>query len=267
MTKMLSTQTVEQEVPARRYWRRHASRTGSWWPWGWLPVISLICVFVYGYVETAPAIEAQTAERVRTNLEAHGWQNLSVVADGQDVLIRGIGNEFDRDRILAWAQNTACATWIAGERICPNTVEVALTPPNGAGNDSVSALSAKLHNFSFIERDDELVLSGVVPSADVRDAIIAVAESAYLSGSYSSFLDDLIVSNETATDGFDWAVDRAWPFLRALDDGQVEWRSGRFSVSGSAPASTAEGIRSAFNTAAFPTRLGVLDLVEIAGAD
>lgn len=254
----LSSNRRELIKVSKRYWRRRDRKAG-WSPAGWLPLFGLVVVFGYGIVRSAPAIEAQTADQVAAVLRENGLQDFSVQADGQEVLIRADGQaaqdvqDSSEALVRSWAGDAVCTTWVAGRRVCPNSVRVEFAEivPLDAVPESV----ARFHDFSFHIADANLVLSGEVPSDAARSAIVAAARS--ISGSVT---DELNVTDETPTDGFDWAVDRAWPMLTALQSGQVQWRSGSFSVTGRVPAADEADVRRLFAAAAYPNRLGTLTI-------
>ena len=242
----------------RVYYRRALHREG--WGWaGWLPLIGLLAVFGYGVVQTAPAIEAATAAEVRDSLAGFGLEDFEVEANGQSVMVRAAGPQSRADEIDAWAASSACDTWIAGEQICPLDVRVQMSGVPEPTTAPVAAEPAapvrRFHDFSFSESDGVLTLTGEVPSEATRQAILATARQ-----NYATVNDSLSVSGEAPTDGFDWAVDRVWPTLSALNDGVIAWQYGQFSVSGEVVGASVEDVRRSLATAAFSERLGDLSL-------
>ncbi len=248
----------------RRYWRRDEMASARLWPWVWIPLLGLILVFLYGLFVTAPAMEAQTSEQVRLALRDGGLADFSVEADGQHVLVRAAGFDADAARIRDLAGGAACDTWIAPQLTCPTDVRVELTePPTVAVEPELEpepvpvdpAPAERLHDFDFNRTDESILLSGVVPSEAARAAIVAQAGTRF-----ATVNDELSVSGDPATAGFQWAVDRAWPILSATTDSEISWRDGLFSVSGSVSAADAQRVREMFASTDFPARLGQLNL-------
>ena len=189
-------------------------------------------------------------------MDANGVRDFQVHADGQEVLVRAAGSEADGALVRALAGSVACDTWVAGRRVCPNSVRVQMTAPVEVAIASAGPAAApRLHDFSFTKRDGALVLTGEVPDGVAQTSIVMAA--AVIS---DNVVDELNVSNEPATDAFDWAVDRAWPILSALAEGEVAWRDGLFTASGRAIAGQDDAIRSDFATVAYRNRLGTLRL-------
>jgi outer membrane protein OmpA-like peptidoglycan-associated protein len=253
------SQVYSQSV-RRTYWRRRDPRAG--WGWsGWLPLAGLVGVFAYGIFQTAPAIEAQTAAEVRSALEVEGLEQFDVEADGQDVLIRARGSDAQAAGISALARVTACDTWIAGPRTCPRDVRVQMSG-EAQVEDPVSETLPRFHNFNFRESGGVLTLDGEVPDEATRQAIVSAARE-----SFSTVIDNLRVTGELPTDGFDWAVDRAWPALTVIRDAEVGWLNGRLSVSGEVTGNDVADVRRSLSTAAFSDRLGAVNLREAATAE
>ena len=248
-----SSESTTAQTLRKRYWRRKESPAG-WGPAGWLPLLGLLILFAWGTIRTAPAIEAQTAEQVRSTLTKAGVQDFTVEADGQEVLVRADGNNALSAQLRTWAGDTACNTWIAGERICPNTVRVEMSGAAGA----LPTAADRHHNFSIEESGDSVVLRGEVPNDRTRTAMLSTARE-----HYGSVIDQLTVSDQRATDGYDWAVDRALPLLASIDEAVVDWRDGKLSASGRVGRVDEPTIRRNFTSTAYTGRLGVLDLESV----
>ena len=231
----------------RRYWRRDdATRRGVW-----LPILGLILAFAYGLFVTAPAIEAQTTAQVRLTLLENDLAGFSVEGDGQRILVAATGTEADAARIREWAASAGCDTWIAEQLTCPTDIRVELIEPDPV----VAAPVERFHNFVFRRTGNSIVLSGEVPSAADRAAIVALANARF-----ETVTDELRVSDERATAGYRWAADRAWPMLAATNDSEASWRNGLFALTGTVAASEEQNVRDAFASGGFQGRLGQLSL-------
>lgn len=239
------------EVWTRRYWRRREDGPEPWSPAGWLPLLGLILLFAFAAFRTAPAIEAQTQERVHNALTNYGAENLVVDVNGQEVSVTASGNAGYGAQLKAVAVDTACSTWIAGEQICPNTVQVTTT----GGVAELPAPADRYHNITLKEMGNSLTLRGEVPDELTRANLVATAERRY-----ASVVDQLTVTNERPREAFDWAVDRALPLLVSVEDATVNWQDGVLSAAGRVGSIDADTIRGGFANTAYPDRLGELSL-------
>ena len=252
---MVSSSSSTSSRTTTQYWQRRTTGREGWWPWGALPLIGLAALLLYGLFQTAPAIEADTAERVRDKLSARGLTNFTVEADGQEVLIRANGSDADAERVSYLASTANCDTWIAGQRVCPSSVRVEMSGSNAPVTPQRASALPRFHNFDLRETGSSLVVTGEVPNENTRTAILSAAQAGY-----GNVTDQLTVTDELATDGFDWAIDRAWPLLAATREGQVTWQDGKLSASGSVDAMAEGNVRSSFAATAYPARLGTLNL-------
>lgn len=258
-TKITSETATEHNV-VRRYWRLRDKR-GGWWPWGWLLLLALLLLFLYGLFVTAPAIENETAQRVREVLAERGVSDLSVETDGQEVLIYATGSAADGERIRAWARDVVCETWAAGWLICPSSVRVqmkAATSPAAA-----EAQPAKRwHDFRFEKANGSIILKGEVPDAKTRDELVAKAKSRY-----ANVIDQLRTTGDLATNDYDWAADQAMLVLFAMESGHADWTAGKLSAKGTTAATKEAEVRRMFASGDQPERLGSLDLQITVDAD
>jgi len=252
---MANSSTSSASRTTKQYWIQRSGAREGWWPWGLLPAMGLVALLFYGLFQTAPAIEADTAERVRSKLSASGLTDFTVEADGQEVLIRAAGSADDAAHVHYLANGVSCETWVAGERTCPNTVRVEMSGIEAPAEPQLASALPRFHNFDLRESGSGLVVTGEVPDENARGTILAAAR-----GNYSNVTDELNVTGDAASDGFDWAVDRAWPLLAATRNAAVAWKDGKLSASGSVDGATEASIRSDFATTAYPARLGKLTL-------
>ena len=248
----IRSESTTSESRVTRFWRKRAGGPAPWAPGGWLPLLGLALLLVYGTLQTAPAIEAQTRDRVKSALMENGAQDVLVQVDGQEVLISAEGDGAYGAQLRAWASDVACSTWSAGEQICPNTVRVTTS---GGATAVVPVASDRFHNFTLQESADALVLRGEVPDEATRLSLVSYAQR-----SYGSVVDELSVSNESATEAFDWALDRALPLLASVDTATVDWRDGSLSASGRIGTIDEASIRVSFSDTIFSDRLGELSL-------
>ena len=232
----------------QRYWLRRPTPL-AWWPGGLPLVLVLPVLFLIGAVVIAPNMEEQTAERVQAVLAADGLSDFSVEADGQRVVVRAVETEADPTRVRRLASNTACDTWVAGALTCPTRVRVEMRPP---------APESRHHDFVFHHKGETVRLTGEVPSAAVREQILAGARARF-----RRVLDELVLTLEPATEGYEWAADRSWSILSAMHEGQTTWQDGVLSARGRVSAKQEMTARETFRAGGYPERLGELDLAVI----
>ncbi len=230
---------------SRRYWRR-VDKQGPWWPWGLLPLLGLVILFLYGVLRTAPHIQADVASEVAGHLRANNIAVTDVSTDGQRVSIRAGAPQDQDSQIRALAKSTECDTW-AGRLTCPTTVQLALVAPAETAPDLASApahsFEPRAHDFMFIRtEEDEVILTGEVPDDFERRSIVKHAHARF-----GRVTDRLSISNHPATDQYALAADRALAVLDKFKRGQANWTNGVFEASGLASAQDAEVARKLFN--------------------
>ncbi len=120
MAATTQTQSTTSISATRRYWRRGGDPR-PWWPWGLLPLLGLVVLFLFGALVTAPAIEDEVGQRVGKTLAGAGVRVAALAADGQGVTARIGAAGPDLSLLRPLAEATTCATW-AGELRCPAAV-------------------------------------------------------------------------------------------------------------------------------------------------
>ncbi len=122
-----SSNTSTRRKTTRRYWRRTDSRR-PWWPWGLLPLVGLVVLFLFGALVTAPDIQAEVRAQVADRFSSAAVMATDVRSDGQGVSIHAVAQTEDEIYLHALAKATQCDTW-AGELTCPTAVSVSLSEP------------------------------------------------------------------------------------------------------------------------------------------
>ena len=234
----------------RTYWRR-SDEPNSWWPWGLLPLLGLLLLFLFGALRTAPAIEKQVGQRADAQLTNHGIETQTLSADGQIVDITAIGDEADRTAIHNAAGMTECKTW-AGNLRCPTTVNVALQQP------VVEAVPPRFHDFKYALAANALMLEGEVPSLDIKNRLVNVAKQRF-----DTVIDSLTVSDEVATSGYENAANKALLIFERIERGQARWHQGVFTADGMATTENMGGAQELFSQPADGVNLGDFDLREL----
>ncbi len=235
-----------------RYWRR-TDTPRPWWPWGLLPLIGLVLLFLFGAVITAPAIEAEVGRNVARALDGAGVAVNEIAADGQRVTARVAGAGPGERFVEGLAEATKCETW-AGTLTCPTRVALEVDPVEAA--PAVAAM--RPHRFEVL-RDagsaGSVILRGEVPSAAERQRIVGLASQ------YFDEVDDrLRVSNDSAGTNYAPAADRAIAVVNRLVDGQASWSGEHLSVSGAAHAGDVAAVRAEFDAAGPSGMLGSFDV-------
>lgn len=233
----------------RRYWRR-ADTPRPWWPWGLLPVVGLLALFLFGALITAPAIQAEVRSRVGQSLEGAGVAINEITADGQRVTAR-VGAAGPEDSILeAVAASTRCDTW-AGELTCPSTVALERDPTQAAP----AVTTARPHQFEFLRDADSVILRGEVPSDAEHERIVGLAGR-----HFDQVEDQMRISNEAAGANYAPAADRAIAVVSRLVSGHASWSGKELSVSGAAHVADVAAARAEFDVADGSGMLGRFDV-------
>ncbi|MEZ4698395.1 MAG: OmpA family protein [Rhodothermales bacterium] len=224
----------------RRYYRKRDAPLG-WWPWGILPLLGLVGLFLYGLLKTAPDIQNDTQSSVQANLVKAGYMGLGVYVDGQHIVVTGTGDEKDEARVASIARGSTCDTWIAPDLVCPTRVGVDLSTDK----------AAVVHNFEFIRGANGIVLRGDVPNEDIRKSILADARA-----KFTDVTDSLRVTGLAAMPGYQWAADKAWAVLADVTSGGARWSDGVLSAWGRTTRDLEARLRSGFESSEYPNRIG-----------
>lgn len=238
----------------RRYWRRTDEAEG-WWPWGLLPLLGLLLLFLYGALRTAPVIQAATESSVAAALGDHGVDVLELSGDGQIVNIVAAAPEAAEAAIRGTASLTNCDTWV-GELRCPTEIKLTLRKTEAPAPDGPAA---RYHDFEFSRAANTVRLQGEVATADVQAQLLSVAQNRF-----AIVVDHLIVSSDLATTGYEPASERALMLLENFDRGNVRWSQGVFSATGMVEAADEDISREIFQRDDGALSLGELDLQVIA---
>ena len=232
-----------------RYWLR-TDTPRPWWPWGSLPLIGLVMLFLFGAVITAPAIQAEVRSSVGHTLDRAGVAVSEIASDGQRVTARVSGGGPDRPFVEGLARSTKCDTW-AGALTCPSNVTLEI--------DAVEAVPAvatvRPHQFEVLRDVDTVILRGEVPSTAERERIAGLA-----AGHFDRVDDQMRVSNESAGTNYAPAADGAIAVVSRLVSGQASWSGQRLSVSGTTHAADVGAARAEFDAAGTAGMLGSFDV-------
>lgn len=238
----------------RTYWRR-TNEPAPWWPWGLLPLLGLLALFLYGIWKIAPDMQEDTEGRVRATLEGGDIDVLEVNGDGQIVNIMAAAPKSDEVGIRGLAALTECDTW-AGDLRCPTEVNLILQKSE---ESSVVVPATRFHDFEISRSEDTVTLTGEVASAAVRANLVREAESRF-----DNVIDELVISSDVATNGYDPASDRALSLLQNFERGNVRWRQGVLSATGWVQAADDGPSRALFNRENAAMSLGSINLNVIA---
>lgn len=252
--KTASSVTASRSSYERTYWRR-SDNPAHWWPWGLLPLVGLVALFLYGVWKIAPDMQADTEGRVRTVLEGGDIDVLEVNGDGQIVNILAAAPKSLEVGIRGLAALTECDTW-AGELRCPTDVNLVLQESE---EPAVIVPTARFHDFEFSRSEDIVRLKGEVATVAARTNLLRAAESRF-----DQVIDELVVSSEVATNGYDPAGDRALDLLQKFERGNVRWKQGTLSATGWVQAADDVPSRELFARENSAVSLGSINLNVIA---
>lgn len=262
--------TEHKTTTTRRYWKRTDTPQSGWWPWGWLPLLGLLLLMLYGLFKTAPHMQADVQEQVTRVLTAAGYDNAYVTANGQGVTVEAVGSESLKPTLEALARSATCNTWLAKNVVCPNRVTVNLTAPEPAKVELPKATSVesdpepvvRLHEITLSKTETAVRLQGEVPSADFKNELVARARSMF-----PNIVDELRVSNEMASPDISWATGHMLTMLQAVNTGGASWKNGSLSAWGVVAKNQEGTVRTLFGSVGKPERLGNLSLDFIRTAD
>lgn len=232
-----------------RYWRR-TDTPRPWWPWGLLPVLGLVVLFLFGALITAPAIQAEVRDSVGRTLDDAGVAVREISADGRRVMARVGGSGPGELFVESLAGSTQCDTW-AGTLTCPSTVTVEVDPVEAAP----VVATMRPHQFEVLRDADAVILRGEVPDAAERERIVSLA-----GGYFDQVRDQMRVSDESAGANYSPAADRAIAVVNRLVTGQASWSGEQLSVSGTAHAADVATARAEFDAAGGTGMLGSFDV-------
>ena len=258
-----STHTITK----RRYWLRKDKPQMGWWPWGLLPLLGLLFLYLWGAFNSAPKIETDVQDSVRKTLSAESINLLDVKAAGQGVLVKAIGNGTDVNdqvsEIKLLAKNTACNTW-AGLKKCPTNIDVKLEqvsqkPPTIS---EPQKLNARFHNFEFIQNGTAITLAGEVPNENTRQELLNFADK-----NYAEIVDKLVISKELNKPNFRNSYTKALDVLKWLESGKATRTNGVLTISGLVNADKEKLVRSLFAANPNATTLGKISLDLVKGVD
>jgi len=125
-----SSSATTRRTSSRRYWR-HSASPRPWWPWGLIPALGLVALFLVGGLVTAPNIQAEVRSEVAERFNSSGVAATVVRGDGQGISVRALAPMEEQTYLHALAKSTQCDTW-AGQLTCPTTVSVLLSEPQSA---------------------------------------------------------------------------------------------------------------------------------------
>lgn len=244
-----STSSTTSNKTTVRYWRR-TDTPRPWWPWGLLPVVGLVALFLFGAMITAPAIQAEVRNSVGQTLDSAGISASDITADGQRVMARVGGGGPGELFVESLAKTTRCDTW-AGALTCPSTVTLEIDPVEAAP----AVATTRPHRFEVLRDADSVILRGEAPSAAERERIVNLA-----GGYFDEVKDQMRVSDESAGANFAPAADRAIAVVNSLVTGQASWSGEQLSVSGTAQSGDVATARAEFDAAGGPGMLGSFDV-------
>lgn len=246
-TSSETTQTATSESSIR-FWKR-SDEPARWWPWGILWLAGLLLTFLIGALITAPNIESATNRSVSEMLDR--FDDVAVETDGQFVEVTATAPEAQRQLITVLARSAACSTW-AGDLICPIRVAVNLNTPTVV----TQKIEPRFHDFKLDARDGAVRVSGEVSAIAAKQPLLNAFSKLGL-----SLTDEITVSSEPSTSADLEAIKRASQIMPLLQQGQITWRSGQFSVNALVDQAAEQPVRDIVNRTEPALDLGSLELL------
>lgn len=254
-------------VQTRRYWRRTNTAALPWWPWGLLPVLGLLILYLLGAFLIAPNMEQQTRDAVVEQLGRSDYQDVVVSASGQNIaldLMPGT-DATTAQRIAASAQGSRCQTW-AGALGCPLDVVINNSDPDQPDDastpEAITPAPPRHHDLVMTRVGDRVILRGDVPSNERRASLLAAARAQF------SEVDDALNVTETAARQADqFAGASALELLANMTRGQVIWAQGVLGASGLVDPEREAAVRIGFAELASTVATGSLNLRVARAAD
>ncbi len=227
-----SSHSSTEHIRIRR-WRRADEPTKGWWPWAILPLLGLALLALLAFLYVAPSrVEADVRETTIEKLKRAGFPWARVEANGQNLKITGSAPGPVNEQLLRqFAANTDCDTWY-GDLECPIDVDIdidAWKPVAAVPLKPAPTENRRFHDFDFKATPKQLILTGEVPSAAAKRAIVAKAKATHFG---KRIVNRLTISNQLATPKHPLAFERAFTVLDQLDSGSARWTAGKLHVSG-----------------------------------
>lgn len=173
--------TTERQSTSRRYWHR-IDDARPWWPWGILPVVGLVALFLFGALVTAPDIQAEVQTSVGKRFATAGVAASALNSDGQGVAIVAEAPADNEVFMHALAKSTQCDTW-AGSLTCPTTVSIRTMEPAVPAEPVAAPAAAPAPSTSYVAVTDNQVPAARQRCEDGFRDILASASVRFRTGS------------------------------------------------------------------------------------
>ena len=275
MTERSSTRSTTEETRLR-YYRRSEEPTLPFVWWGLLPLLLLLGTFLFGLTWFAGSIEEAVAQDTRAALRAEGFDEVTVVADGQAVHLSGL-TEAERDRAVQVAESVRSGSMF-GALVSPIevTADADLAQPDPAPDlepapepeePATPPAPAPWADVTAALREGVLVLSGEVESQLAKSRIGAAAEGAIDAPRITRVQNDLRVARQPVRAGSTYLALRAAHAVGECSRGQARVLDGVFSMSCLVPADHEQGAHDIAEAAVDHGRLGSIRILPAEAVD
>ncbi len=256
--------TMSEAHYRHEYWTESKVPTLGWWPWGLIPLIGLLVLFLVAFVYTAPSVvDSEVEEHTREALKASNLGGVTATASGQHVTLEGtVTSESERSLAVLVAENTLCPTWL-GDRVCPVDVHtklsIAAPAPKAAPKVEASTppeIEKRVAQpFGMEKTASGIVLMGEVPSETLRAQLRSQFE-----GKVDSIDDQMRVTGLEANLPYSAATAASVALLNMVPEGRVTWESDELSFDAVCKRDEEQGIRDSFQGFSSELSLGTLSL-------
>ncbi|MFK7954871.1 MAG: OmpA family protein [Lysobacterales bacterium] len=249
----------------QQYWQQSDNPQLTWWPWGWLALLALLALFLFGALVIAPNMQKQTTGAVTQQLSAHNMVVMDFSGDGQRVRVAGIADLPDQQLLQNSAGSSRCETW-AGSLTCPTLVHLDLSAPAAPERiaETLEPAPAKrrFHDFEAAKTITGIVLIGEVSSDTINQQFERQAQR-----QFAEVDNQLFISRQPGLASDNQAHARALSVLSHLQRGTARWKQGVFSVSGLVAPELRMNAEMAFKQSSADLTLGDLTLTELKAVD
>jgi OOP family OmpA-OmpF porin len=188
-----------------------------------LGLISFLCIRNH-----APAIEINLATRTSTALYGEGLDWAEATMDGRELVLTGVAPS-------AELRETAnqLASSILGVRSVDNRITVAVKAPEVIPAPEAASPTAD-YSTEFLLRDNDVVLTGMVPDQETHEKLIGIAEQRF---GTQNVMDQLEIQSG-APDGWHQSIEALLTQLYALKEGSALIVNTEMTISGSTSSET-----------------------------
>lgn len=265
MQKQTYAVTTQRRAVKHQYSMRRESPPSFFsWP-GWLWLLGLLLLAIWGIFVIAPDIERQVqhsvAQQLAENKLALDFDTTDVASNGQFVAVSAVGDVSKESLAEAIASSAKCDTLVFGELTCPIDVAVDVSAKQQPATAAPATVpdtvinNRRAHNFVFTGNPSGIVLVGELPSLESQNGVMRE-----LSQIHSQIDNQLTLSGEPSSGADLWAATQAGQLLGLAEQGRVSWADGKLDAQLLAKTENSDSIRALFSAAHEAGHNGELEL-------